>query len=354
MWPTDRIPRLEGEGHRVLITTDAIGGIWRYAVELSRGLAAHGTPITLAVVGPNPSEAQVAELPATVTLVKTNLPLDWLATAPAELDHASQTLAAIPADIALLHAPAYLRHRWPIPVAVMAHSCLATWFAAVRGTGVPADYAWRAQATADGFARATSIAAPTAAFATAIQRAHGLGAVTVIHNGRDALPAPHCERDRAILTAGRLWDDGKDAALLDRIAPRLSAPIRAAGPVAGPGTCARLPNLQLLGTLDEPGLATAYASARVFASPALYEPFGLAVLEAAQAGMALVLSDIPTFRELWDGVARFVPAGDDDAWAAALEAALDEPPPDASAHAARYTARAMVEETAALLARMAA
>ncbi len=53
-------------------------------------------------------------------------------------------------------------------------------------------------------------------------------------------------------------------------------------------------------------MATAYAAATVFASMARYEPFGLAVLEAAQAGMRLVLSDIPTFRELWDGAAIFV------------------------------------------------
>ena len=56
----------------------------------------------------------------------------------------------------------------------------------------------------------------------------------------------------------------------------------------------------------------------VFVSPALYEPFGLAVLEAAQAGCALVLADIPTFRELWDGAALFVPPSDDRAIAATL------------------------------------
>ena len=53
-------------------------------------------------------------------------------------------------------------------------------------------------------------------------------------------------------------------------------------------------------------MAGQYASAAVFVSPALYEPFGLAVLEAAHAGCALVLSDIPTFRELWDCAAVFV------------------------------------------------
>ena len=60
-------------------------------------------------------------------------------------------------------------------------------------------------------------------------------------------------------------------------------------------------------------------AAPVFVSSALYEPFGLAVLEAAQAGCPLVLSDIPSFRELWDGAALFVSPDDDAAFAWAVE-----------------------------------
>ncbi|MFL5224058.1 MAG: glycosyltransferase, partial [Microvirga sp.] len=56
-----------------------------------------------------------------------------------------------------------------------------------------------------------------------------------------------------------------------------------------------------------------------------YEPFGLAVLEAAQAGCALVLSDIPTLRELWDGAALFVAADDDAAIAAAIRDLVADP-----------------------------
>ena len=51
-------------------------------------------------------------------------------------------------------------------------------------------------------------------------------------------------------------------------------------------------------------------SASIFVSPALYEPFGLAVLEAANAGCALLLADIPSFRELWDDAALFVDVHD--------------------------------------------
>jgi glycosyltransferase involved in cell wall biosynthesis len=48
------------------------------------------------------------------------------------------------------------------------------------------------------------------------------------------------------------------------------------------------------------------ARASIFVSPARYEPFGLAVLEAALAGDALVLGDIDSLREIWEDAAIFV------------------------------------------------
>ena len=63
----------------------------------------------------------------------------------------------------------------------------------------------------------------------------------------------------------------------------------------------------------------------MFASAARYEPFGLGVLEAAQAGCALVLSDIATFRELWEGAAFFVPADSPEGFAEAFRRLLADP-----------------------------
>src|SRR5690606_35787981 len=54
-----------------------------------------------------------------------------------------------------------------------------------------------------------------------------------------------------------------------------------------------------------------------------YEPFGLAPLEAALAGCALVLADIPTYRELWEGCGEFYPPGDAAALAAAIRGLMD-------------------------------
>ena len=73
------------------------------------------------------------------------------------------------------------------------------------------------------------------------------------------------------------------------------------------------------------GISEQLGARPIFVSVARYEPFGLAVLEAAQAGCALVLSDIPTFRELWGGAALFVPANDDRALVSHVERLANEP-----------------------------
>jgi glycosyltransferase involved in cell wall biosynthesis len=102
-------------------------------------------------------------------------------------------------------------------------------------------------------------------------------------------------------------------------------PVKAAGPLVGPnGEHARFDHLATPGRLDDTALAGCLAARPVFVSPALYEPFGLAVLEAAMAGCALVLSDIPTFRELWDGAATFVAPDDHAGFAHAIEGLIGD------------------------------
>ena len=65
--------------------------------------------------------------------------------------------------------------------------------------------------------------------------------------------------------------------------------------------------------------------AAIFALPARYEPFGLAVLEAAMSECALVLGDIPSLRELWQDAALFADPDDDEGLEAALRRLIDDP-----------------------------
>src|SRR5690606_36486926 len=113
----------------------------------------------------------------------------------------------------------------------------------------------------------------------------------------------------------------------DAAAGLAAAPVTIAGPLDGPGPGERveLAHARSLGRLGADEIRAWLARAQVYASSALYEPFGLGVLEAAQAGCALALSDIPTFRELWDGAAVLVDATSPQAFAATFDALLGDP-----------------------------
>ncbi len=82
----------------------------------------------------------------------------------------------------------------------------------------------------------------------------------------------------------------------------------------------------LLGMVSEAELAGWYATADVFVLPSVEEGWGLAVLEAQAAGLPVVVSDIPVFREyLEDGAtARLAAAGDSRSLAAAMNGVMSD------------------------------
>ena len=94
-----------------------------------------------------------------------------------------------------------------------------------------------------------------------------------------------------------------------------------------PGLGLRLDDdVVLLGTVPDAELPGWYAAADVLAFPSTKEGWGLAVLEAMSAGLPVVASDLPVFREyLPPGQdALMVPVDDAAALAAALGAVLDD------------------------------
>ncbi|WP_235913924.1 glycosyltransferase family 4 protein [Teichococcus coralli] len=348
---------------RLLITADAVGGVWSYALDLARGLIGEGASVVLAVLGPPPGARQRAEAAAVAGLriVDTDLALEWMAEDAAAVLKAGERLAALAraegADLVHLNSPALAASGgFTVPVVAACHSCVASWWEAVRGGPLPPDLAWRSALVTEGYRAADRLLAPSAAFAATTARLHGLAAPPqVVHNGRARQqPArmPAGLPERFVFAAGRLWDDGKDLRLLDGIAGRLPLPVVTAGPLAGPqGGAIALPGLHNLGTLDSGQMAACFEAASLFVSPARYEPFGLAVLEAAQAGCPLVLSDIASFREIWGEAAEYVSPGDGDGFVAAIARLLEDPAlrrrrgEAAAARARRYTPAAMARGT---------
>jgi glycosyltransferase involved in cell wall biosynthesis len=320
-------------GLRLLMTADAVGGVWQYATDLARELGRSGVETHLALLGPAPSAEQRALAGGIegLRLIETGTELDWLAAdrsavarSAAMISHLAVTCGA---HIIHLNSPALAIVDFEAPVLAVAHSCLGTWWEAVRGDALSDDFAWRDRLHREGLRAADRVVAPSHAFAAATARRHGIENVRVVHNGRTPLFAGGAAMRDVAFTAGRLWDGGKNIAALDRAAARLSVPFEAAGSTRGPnGEAVELNHLACLGQIGEAEMGGILAARPVFASSALYEPFGLAVLEAASAGCALVLADIPTFRELWDDAAIFVAANDHRGFAAAIERLIGDVP----------------------------
>jgi glycogen synthase len=297
------------------MTADSIGGVWTYALDLAGELAASGVETTLVILGPRPSASQLRDAQAVpdLTLVDTRLTVDWMATQPEEILDAAAAIRVVArqseADLIHLNSPALaVGGGFSAPVLGVCHSCLATWWSAVKEGPMPADFQWRSHAMWRGMLACDALLAPSRSFATDLASAYDDIIPLVVHNGRRQASPQTATRGRFVFTSGRLWDEGKNIAVLDAAARLMSTPLYAAGPLRGPdgGAPRELIYAQALGALTAAEIADLLARAPVYASAALYEPFGLGVLEAAQAGCALVLSDIPTFRELWNGAAVFI------------------------------------------------
>jgi len=313
-------------GRRILITTDPIGGVWQYVLELAGELAHTGLDIAIASMGrklETSERAQVRRLPR-VELFESAFKLEWMSEPWRDVAAAGGWLRELACRIkpSLIHLNqfAYGALVWDAPCLVVGHSCVYSWFRAVRGR--PPGDEWRSyhRAVCRGLRGADRVSAPSRWMLSELQRVYGgFAAAEPIYNGRSAPAGIAAEKRELVLTAGRLWDDGKNVAILERIAPALHWPIFAAGPIASPdGSRLTFPNLSLLGRLEDAQLGEWMRRAAIFVAPARYEPFGLTVLEAALAGCALVLGDIPSLREIWQGAALFAAPDNADEIGAAL------------------------------------
>jgi glycosyltransferase involved in cell wall biosynthesis len=175
------------------------------------------------------------------------------------------------------------------------------------------------------------------------------GETKVIYNARRSALFHREEKQPTIFTMGRIWDEGKNIKLLVDAAPRIHNLIRIAGDNSFAGDSIHLEqtNIEYLGKLSTQQVADELATASVFVMPAKYEPFGLAPLEAALSGCALVLGDIDSLREIWQDSALYVNTDDAIALAETInnllndKAALEHYANKASQQARSYTTDVM-------------
>jgi glycosyltransferase involved in cell wall biosynthesis len=308
---------------KVLISTDTVGGVLSYTAELAATLEAQGDEVVVATMGPRLRGEQRRRLPRRVH--ESGYRLEWMEEPWDDVAAAGRWLLALEEAERpdLVHLCSYSHAALPFraPKLVVAHSCVLSWWRAVHGTEAPPSWNRYREETGAGLAAADTVIAPTQAILRELRRDHDLppGRTAVIHNGtplptRKTVDAVE-EKEQLILGSGRFWDPAKNLAALDAAAAELEWPVVVAGDLRN-GKAPR--HATSTGVLSSARLAELRRQASIYAAPALYEPFGLGILEAAAERCALVLGDIPSLRELWSDAAIFVDPRDPDALREAL------------------------------------
>lgn len=315
------------------MTTDCVGGVWTYTVQLTRALTTRGAKVFVAAIGPKPTALQKREIQSidVAHFAHFSHRLEWMEGGCEDLKRCSRWLLDLEESFSpdVIHSNSYGLADAPFyaPVLVVGHSCVYSWWRAVHGSTPPAEWSGYRSAVTAGLRSAAAVVGPTRSMLHSLTSNYDVQFThsRIIHNGSQAPEMALPSKQPIILAAGRVWDESKNFSVLDKIAHNIQCSIRIAGATESPeGRPAFLPRrVRLLGPVSQQELHQSMCQASVFAHPALYEPFGLAILEAAQRGCALVLSDIPSLRELWDHAALFCPARDAGAWRAGLNTVLN-------------------------------
>jgi glycogen(starch) synthase len=330
---------------RILMTADASEGVWSYVMELARALRPSGTDILLAVMGPELSPVQRAQATqfVHVGLCEKPFDLEWMEDPWHDVTRAGDWLLELEEQFEphVIHLNHYCHGSlpWNAPVIISAHGCVLAWRQAVCGERSPHSSLARYHVEVSaGLRGANLVVAPTCSMIDFLTRLY-TPAPRLLHFpngarqpefraipfGRDAARfRPTVKRDY-VFSVGAPGDKALNLKMLDDVAQGLAWPIvlGCKGPLADIHSVA-LPHLHALHDLDADAMTFAQCQASIFAHPAKYDPFGSAPMEAALAGCALVLGDIPSLRETWGDAALFAPADDGDAFAAVLHGLVDD------------------------------
>jgi glycosyltransferase involved in cell wall biosynthesis len=330
---------------RLLMTTDTVGGVWTYTRELISGLLREGASVLLVSLGRELSADQSAWAadtarthPEAFRLFPTSYKLEWMEDPWHDVAASRAYVASLVAKYEpdLLHTNQFCfgSLQLPVPAILIAHSDVISWWQAVHGCSPP-DSLWlnsyRAVVT-EGVRLASCVVAPTQWMLDQVHANYGTPLRSqVIANGcTQPASLPSRPKELRAVTLGRLWDEGKNLAILRNL--HSDIPIAVAGEIRPPGSLAAPggrddtnDGMDYLGVLDRAEIDALLQASAIYVATSRYEPFGLAPVEAALAGCAIVANDIPPLREVWDDAAIYYNRNDRNALRAALAALASNP-----------------------------
>ena len=156
------------------MTTDAVGGIWNYALELCSALRDHHVKVLLAVVGPSPSNVQRQDAAFISNLQLAERPgkLEWMEYPWEDVDRSGEWLLKLEhywkPDLIHLNSYAYGSLPWYAPRLLVGHSCVFSWWEAVHGRAPSDEWALYRDRVEQGLKGVNLVIAPTRAMLEAL------------------------------------------------------------------------------------------------------------------------------------------------------------------------------------------
>lgn len=309
---------------RVLMTTDTVGGVWTFSQELACGLLERDCCVLLVSFGRAASASQRKQCDEMARrfgrhfrYVASEIPLEWMEDNAEAFSRGAALLEREAAVFApdVIHSNQFCFGALGVEAArvVTAHSDVLSWAKACRKEPL-ADTEWLRNYVAQvqaGLSAADAVAAPTEWMMNALEENFDLPELRrVIPNGRSVPQSFNRPRELRAVAAGRLWDEAKGISLLGKIESPI--PIAVAGEdrfeMAEAGR--ELGRVQVLGNLSQLEMMELFKDSSIYICPSVYEPFGLAALEAARCGCAVVARDMGSLREVWGDGALYFDSGE--------------------------------------------
>ncbi|MCX2739887.1 glycosyltransferase [Pontibacter anaerobius] len=306
---------------RILMTADTVGGVWTYALELIRALAPFKTQVALATMGAPLSEEQrqQADEIDNLTLYESEYKLEWMDAPWDDVEETGKWLLKLKEevhpDLVHLNGMVHGALDFGVPTVVVVHSCVLSWWRAVKDEEAPQEWAKYKEMVTKGLQNANIVVAPTQAMLHQAETLYGpFQNSSVVYNGRGQHTFQFGKKEPFVFSMGRVWDEAKNISTLAHIASDLQWPVYIAGDARHPanGKEVQLENVHFLGQLTEKEVSDWLSRASIYALPAKYEPFGLTILEAAMSGCALVVGKTDSQAEIWGNAAKYVNPNDAD------------------------------------------
>lgn len=297
---------------RVLMTTDTIGGVWTFTIDLVKGLEKYNVEVVLATMGAPLSSQQLAQVRRLkrVSIDSSTYKLEWMPDPWKDIERAQRWMLHLNftynPDIIHLNSYAFDCSLFNVPVVMVGHSCVLSWWKSVKKESAPAEWNTYADIVKKGLHSTDVVVAPSHNMMMSLIENYGeFNRSQVIYNAGDVNFFKPGSKEKIIFSMGRLWDEAKNIQLLVNAARELDYPVFIAGEGHQKLDPGKNSNIHFLGKIDRKEIARWLSITSVFAMPALYEPFGLSILEAAYSGCALVLGNIRSLNEIWKNNALY-------------------------------------------------